>query len=89
MEETDTLDFLISIQGEIKRLRELAAQASDQKLASKLYRLADDMEHPARVIDRLSAMTTALGPAIQPSQLLPRLSLGRRSMRSSVPEASR
>jgi hypothetical protein len=53
MEEIDSLDFLISMQGEIKRLREPAAQASDQKLASKLYRLADDMERRVRVIDRL------------------------------------
>jgi len=71
-----SLDFLINIQGEIKRLRELAARASDQKLASKLYRLADDMEQRARVIDRaLECYDNCPGSAVQPSQLLRRLSL--------------
>jgi hypothetical protein len=51
--DLDSLDFLIGVQGEIKRCRELAAQASDKKLASKLYRLADDMEQRVRELDRL------------------------------------
>jgi hypothetical protein len=53
MEETDTLDFLIRVQGDIKRCRELAARASDTKFALKLYRIADEMEQRVRELDRL------------------------------------
>jgi hypothetical protein len=53
MEETDSLDFLIAVQGTIKRCRELAAQTSDTKLAVKLYRIADEMEQRVRELDRL------------------------------------
>jgi len=53
MEETDSLDFLIGAQGEIKRCRELANRASDRKLAAELYRLADEMEQRLRELDRL------------------------------------
>jgi hypothetical protein len=53
MEEIDSLDFLIRVQGEIKRCRELAAEASDKKLASQLYRFADVMERRVRELDRL------------------------------------
>jgi hypothetical protein len=53
MEETDSLDFLIGVQGEIKRCRELADLASDGKLAAKLYRVADKMEQRVRELGRL------------------------------------
>jgi acyl-CoA reductase-like NAD-dependent aldehyde dehydrogenase len=53
MAETDSLDFLIAVQGAIKRCRESAAQTSDTKLASKLYRIADEIEQRVRELDRL------------------------------------
>jgi DNA-binding phage protein len=53
MEEADSLDFLIGVQGEIKRCRELADLASDRKLAADLYRLSDKMEQQVRELDRL------------------------------------
>jgi hypothetical protein len=53
MEETGSLDFLIGVQGEIKRCREPADLASDRKLAAELTRIADEMEQRVRELDRL------------------------------------
>ena len=53
MEETDSLDFLIGVQGEIKCCRELADRASDRKLAAELNCIADEMEQRVREQDRL------------------------------------
>jgi hypothetical protein len=53
MEEIDPLNFLIRVQGELKRCRELADRSSDRKFAADLYRLADEMEQRVRELDRL------------------------------------
>jgi hypothetical protein len=53
MEQIDSLNFLIRVQGEIKRCRELADRSSDRKFAADLYRLADEMEKRVRELDRL------------------------------------
>jgi hypothetical protein len=53
MEELDSLDLLIRVQGEIKRCRELADQSSDREFAADLYRRADEMEQRVRRPDRL------------------------------------
>ena len=52
-ETTDSLDFLIRVQGAIKRCRELAARTPDSKLASMLYRFTDEIEQGIRELDRL------------------------------------
>jgi hypothetical protein len=53
MEEIDPLKFLIRVQGELKRCRELADRSSDRKFAADLYRVADEMEQRVRELDRL------------------------------------
>jgi hypothetical protein len=53
MEEIGSLDFLIRVQGEIKRCRDLADRSSDRKLAAELYRIADEMVQRVRELDRL------------------------------------
>jgi len=54
MEETDCpLDFLIRVQGEIKRCRDLADLSCERELAAQLYRIADEMERQVRELDRL------------------------------------
>ena len=53
MEEIDSLNFLIRVQREIKRCRELADQSSDRRAATVLYQIADEMERQVREMDRL------------------------------------
>ena len=48
MEEIDSLNFLIRVQGEIKRCRELADRSFDRKFAADLCRIADEMEQRVR-----------------------------------------
>jgi hypothetical protein len=53
MEEIDALNFLIRVQGEIKRCRELAAQSSDPMFVTVLSQITDEMERKLREMDRL------------------------------------
>jgi hypothetical protein len=48
----ETIETLIGIQGQILQCRRFAAEGRDPVSAGILYRLADDLEHQAREIDR-------------------------------------
>jgi hypothetical protein len=51
--ETNFLEMLAQLQGEIKRCRELAERTADDRFALLLYRIADEVEEQAREADRL------------------------------------
>jgi hypothetical protein len=66
-----SLDFLIRVQGAIKRCRELAARTSNTKLALMLYRFTDEIEQSIRELDRLELSCDDIPARVQPSSRSP------------------